>query len=138
MKPPLKPVSSNVVEDKKAAYEAAKNSALMDLKAARKHLEDAGESVTPKREYIKRSISTMSGGDKEVRKRARKMSESTRQKRDEHMTSPPSGSSQSSEKQIRANALKGIHEALNNRIKKSNDVKIDTDQLDKVRAYIQS
>jgi hypothetical protein len=31
MKPPLKPVSGNVVEDKKAAYEAAKNSALVKI-----------------------------------------------------------------------------------------------------------
>ena len=74
MIPPLKQSSTKVAEDKKAAYAAAKNSALMDLQAARKHLEESGETVTPKREYVKRSISTTA--EKEVRKRARKISES--------------------------------------------------------------
>ena len=105
--------------------------------AARKHLEEQGETPTAKREYTKRSISTVSGGDKEVRKRARKSSESVSQQRRESisketMTSPSTSTGSFESKQIRANALKGIREALRIRIAKAEETKYTNEDLDKV------
>ena len=102
--------------------------------------------MTTKREYVKRSISTVSGsggGDKEARKRARKSSESaTQRQRRDSMSAPASkeatspGAKKSFDaKQIRANALKGIREALRIRITKAAETKCTNEDLDKVWRY---
>ena len=104
--------------------------------------------MTTKREYVKRSISTVSGsgaGDKEARKRARKSSESaTQRQRRDSMSAPASKEATSTSpgakksfdaKQIRANALKGIREALRIRITKAAETKCTNEDLDKVWRY---
>jgi hypothetical protein len=76
------------------------------------------------------------------RKRARKLSESTspRHRRDstskESSSPSTSASNKFDPKPIRANALKGIREALRLRITKAGDIEITNDNLDKVPLFI--